>query len=887
MKIFLILFLIILSGNLNAQSISIIGSIKSKVSKKPISGASVFVKSKDNIVHLFSIADNKGNFVLSKIDSLNIENYTIEISAIGYKSEVIRIDKKIRNYDILLEDEFILMDSVIVKSVIPIKRTGDTLSYIVSSFQREEDRTIGDVIKRLPGMSVSENGQISYNGKTISNLYIQGDDLMDGRYGLATKSINKNMIKSIDVLQNFQPIKILQDKTWSNEVAVNLILKDENSVKLAGQTNVGGGYPKLYDANSQLMLFNKKLKFLNSIKINNNGINYKNDFKLYTQELQLQNIDNNRPSKLLSLAVIDNPDINERLYYNNKSIALNLNNLYNTKDSIQIKTNIQAFKDENTFLFKNDSKYFLSSDTFYFNQQQQVYRENIATNIAATINVNKYNRYINNKFNLLAEIERDAAELNFNKNSFSQNISNKIKNISNDFTWLPVLKNSDLLSVKWNIDYYNIKQYLNVNSSIDSLALNNGKNYRSVLQEVELPSIFSNFNLSYIIGKKRDISQVYDLGLISERQNNISGLFISQLDNSITKYADDFGNNLFWKRNKLYLSGTYSFENKSFKANLSLPFFFQAINVHQKEYSYYELNNRFYLNPKFTAQVYTGSEDYLNISLNYNNNFSNINSVYRGLLLRDYRTLQKSLNAIQETYNTGSGITYNFRRTLSLLFITTGLKYNRISANTISNTILSKSIQQTQTINFNNHLNTILANSEMSKYIFYLKSKINITSFWTRNYSNLLINNEKFKYSNDVFTISFLIDAKVNERFSFTYNNIYLNSISKQIANTSDILIKNRLSRFENIIKINYAFKNTFFQLSFNSIKYNQKIKNNFYFFDILYRKSFKKVDLSIQANNLLNYKKYNLFNVNSNMKSESIYDLRGRLISGTFSFNF
>lgn len=75
-----------------------------------------------------------------------------------------------------------------MKSRPRIRRLGDTLSYEVNSFAKDENRSIGDVLKRLPGTEVSESGGIKYQGKSISKFYIDGDDLLEDRYNIGTRT---------------------------------------------------------------------------------------------------------------------------------------------------------------------------------------------------------------------------------------------------------------------------------------------------------------------------------------------------------------------------------------------------------------------------------------------------------------------------------------------------------------------------------------------------------------------------------------------------------------------------------------------------------------------------------------------------------------------------
>ncbi len=209
------------------------------------------------------------------------------------------------------------LPQVEVRSKPIIDRSGDTLRYNVNSFSNPEDRSIGDVLKHMPGISVGDNGGIFYNGQAISNLYIHGDDLMDGNYGLAPRVISKDMIKSVEVIQHHQPIKILQNKVPTDAVAINLVLKDENSVKLAGQAMLGAGLPEQYDAALNTMLFNKQIKMLNVIKANNSGIDYTDEFARPDGSTG-GDPGNSKPASLLSVGG-PTPNLPHKQYYFNRS----------------------------------------------------------------------------------------------------------------------------------------------------------------------------------------------------------------------------------------------------------------------------------------------------------------------------------------------------------------------------------------------------------------------------------------------------------------------------------------------------------------------------------------------------------------------------------------
>ena len=157
--------------------------------------------------------------------------------AIGNVSRIVanrsqRLDIRARRRTVELKEVSVKADK--------IRQSGDTLNYLVGAYQQQGDRVIGDVLKRMPGIEVSENGAIKFNGKAIRKFYVEDMDLLQGRYGLATNNINASDVASVQVLQHHQPIKALQDKSLTDDVAINLKLKNAAKGTVAINTMVAG-----------------------------------------------------------------------------------------------------------------------------------------------------------------------------------------------------------------------------------------------------------------------------------------------------------------------------------------------------------------------------------------------------------------------------------------------------------------------------------------------------------------------------------------------------------------------------------------------------------------------------------------------------------------------
>lgn len=121
-----------------------------------------------------------------------------------------------KNFQIELEPKAFALKDVYVKAE-KISHHNDTTSYLVSGFSSAKDRTIGDVLRKMPGIEVAKNGSVSYNGKAINEFLVEGVDLFDGQYNIATRNISHDLISKVDIIENYQSAKVMKDSKSEGE----------------------------------------------------------------------------------------------------------------------------------------------------------------------------------------------------------------------------------------------------------------------------------------------------------------------------------------------------------------------------------------------------------------------------------------------------------------------------------------------------------------------------------------------------------------------------------------------------------------------------------------------------------------------------------------------
>ena len=275
-----------------------------------------------------------------------------------------------------------------------IKQMGDTIEYILSSFMNNNDRTIEDVLKKLPGIDVEESGRILYQSKPIDKFYIEGLDLLQGRYGIATKNVEAKDVLIVQVLENNQEIKILKDRVFSEQAAINLKLKESAKGVLTANTLLGAGLsPLLWAGEVTTQYFAKNRQNISTYKGNNAGNNVSTEQRLLYSLDSFQQQDGG----LLSVQSPAPPSIAQKRHLFNQSNAVSLNNLLKTSSDCEINANINYLNEQINKNSFSSTEYFLLRNEFLKVEELLTSKSYVnQANADIQLNANKDKLYFNN-----------------------------------------------------------------------------------------------------------------------------------------------------------------------------------------------------------------------------------------------------------------------------------------------------------------------------------------------------------------------------------------------------------------------------------------------------------------------------------------------------------
>lgn len=209
-SVLLYLFIGVLPASAQTRTWS--GIVSDAGTGRVLESVSVCLLRADSSIVLFSRTDAAGQWRMQAEEGTGS---FLSFSSLGYAKQVIPLKQCGEAMHIRLQEQSVMIREVRVKSN-RIWSRGDTLNYSVSAFRQAQDRSIEDVLKKIPGIEVTDGGQIKFQNKPINKFYVEGMDLLGNKYALASKNLPAKMVRRVQVLQNHQPVAALRGKSFSD-----------------------------------------------------------------------------------------------------------------------------------------------------------------------------------------------------------------------------------------------------------------------------------------------------------------------------------------------------------------------------------------------------------------------------------------------------------------------------------------------------------------------------------------------------------------------------------------------------------------------------------------------------------------------------------------------
>lgn len=829
LRLLCFLLILLLSNPSLGQEKQLKGRVIDSIGE-PIPLATITLNS-DNSILDFAIAGSKGEFELQGNPS---DSLVLITKSLGFESDKKLLSAKDFQGEItvILKSRLNDLDEVlIVEAKKMVKENKDTITYNLSFFTNQQEQTVEDVIKKLPGIEVDDDGTIRYLNKEISKMLIDGDDLVDDKYKLISQNLDGDVLKNVQVLRNYDSNPLRKKFGKGKEVALNLSIKDNKKNLLFGKVGLSGGLGNFYKLDNNLGLLKERLKFLNFNEVNNTGktlnpIAHSNTIQLEdiwaTEENKFYNISPLFQNEIETVGFLETED-----QYRNKSQLLSLTGSYNSKKNFSSRYVGYFSKDVRFYNDQRIRRFFTPTTTVNYTESS-----NVIQNLPSFYTETELKYYDQESNYITFQGSYRHSNRSFDEDILLNNLlvngygDEKLINYQNHLRW--TYQSND----KFLIENYGYFTYTEISNQYDGQ--NPLENYaNSYSQESNVTHKSVGLTSRMQLKKNNDQLEIIFASELEDQERLIEG---SQ--NSLP--IDSLGVEQRFKYLNLLFQSGYSLQiKKNQKLGLTGSF---SLKKSQSEYPDFRLWKAG-ASYNFTLKKIGN----FTLSFNFDEDISDWNSIFEGRYLYNYRTfnaglekpfkyLKKSTNLLHHYENPEKGF----------------LMFNFISYSNYDRGIVSKNLINDSFSLIDNEKgkggSLFIGQNQFTFYSDVLSSSVKIDNSFNyfKNYlssnSSQIIPSHNYQFTSTLSSTTYL-EFPLQWKTSISFQHIW-NRYSGNKGNISNWILKN---------KLNYTLSKSI-TLSTDWTYYN--IANNAHHFlnsELSYKPENSKWNIGIRARNLLN----------------------------------
>jgi hypothetical protein len=837
------------------------GIVVEEGSNEPLTGASVILRNPAGKIRKYATSDNNGRF---SIQAAETKGHTLDVSMMGFAKQTVVLDSVELPVTVVMEASATMLKEVAVKAD-RIREQGDTITYNVGSFAQAQDRSIGDVLKRMPGIDVSNTGKIQYQGEDINKFYIEGADLLGGKYGIATNGISHDDVGAVEVMENHQPMQVLSGISFSDKAAINLKLKNKAKATWTFHGDAGGGWSwqpsgAAWDAELFAMAVMSGFQNITTVKTNNTGEDLSanaTDFFASRRETGL--------SRYVSVSLPGVPSLSRKRTLFNRSALVSTNSLWKLKNG-EFKAQVDYSFNRVTARATNTTTYFLESGDRVVTENRDGLDRTHSLSGKFIYEVNKKTMFINNT--LSTNIDWDNIRLTMTgslPNSQSAYLPDYY--VSNRFKMIKRFNGKHLVTFQSNNEWESLPQTLNVYTA----GVHSGE--QRFNQSLGNHAFYTHESAAYAFSVK---------GLTISLEGGVKGYLRSlnsELPDIPAEIAGTTRNVLNTNYFTLYATPKFEYWVKRVNFTLNAPVSF----------SHYT----------FDKALANRSEVYFSPSLSVNwkpdNRFSatlrggagrtpmDLNMIQPGLTMTDYRTFRQGVDNFYNSTSQRVSASLSYKHTRHGLFANamvmqswSHLPYTMVQRLYGDYIVYSYADAASDGQN-------LMAMGNVGKTLDFMRGSVNVNGSFSSNESHLFSDNEAVNSVSTGWSIGAKINGTPLRWLSFDYSIDF-----SEIRLKMNSVRNSWLSGMENSLLINimphakweWRIIGEHYRNELTSGKY----KNVLLLDTKLVYKLSKRIELSATLNNIFNQRSYNYTTYSQLSSFESQRWLRGRELLFTIS---
>ena len=835
---------------LNALAqVNVTGTVVEKDSNEPLVGASVIVKGADGKIKKFASSKSDGGFAIT-IPSA--DGCRLEVTMMSFARQSIPLDSVSFPLTVFMEPGTTLLKEVTIKAE-RIREQGDTISYNVGSFAQLQDRSIGDVLKRMPGIDVANNGKIQYQGEDINKFYIEGSDLLGGKYGIATNGISHEDVGAVEVMENHQPMQVLSGISFSDKAAINLKLKNKAKATWTFHGDAGGGWSwqpegAVWDGELFAMAVMPGFQNITTLRTNNTGENLASSSTDFFADRRQTGL-----SRYVEVGLPGVPSLSDKRTLFNRSFLVSTNSLWKLRNG-EFKANIDYSFNRVTADASNITTYFLDEGDRLITENRSGTEHSHSLSGKFIYELNQKTAFVNNT--LLTNIDWDDVSLATTGSlPNSQAASLPDYYVSNKFKMIKRFNGQHLVTFRSVNEWESLPQTLNLDM--------NDEQFR---QHISDHAFYTHESAAYAFNIK---------GVTLSLEGGIKA-YLRSMDSQLPDLPEELPGLTENVVSTSYLTvyATPEIEYWVRRVNLSLD-----LPVSYARYS-------------FDRAIANRNEVYFSPSLSFNwkpnNRFSgslrgslgrspmNLNLIHPGLIMTNYRTLKSGVDNFYNSSSQNVSASVSYKHTRHGLFAN-GMVMHSWShlPYTMAQQLYGDYVVYSYA-DAKNDSKMLMAMGNIGKTLDFMRGSCNINGSFSRNESHLLSQKQSVNSVSTGWSVGGKINGSPCRWFSFDYRIDYSDS-----RLTMNGLSESWLSALENELSLTFI-PHRKWQWTVGGEHYlNELTEHNYKNIVMLdTRLTFqlnKRIEFAASLTNMLNKRSYNYTTYSQLSSFESRRQLRGR----------
>jgi hypothetical protein len=824
-----------LAGAASAQTL--VTGVVVDAQKEPVVGAVVKALA-DGKIKAFANSNKEGKFTLRIPTTVVADSLTVTAEGVSYAKLTERIANREQQLRFVLSASATTLKEF-TKVANAIEVQGDTMTYQLSAFTSEGDRTLEDGLKKLPGVSVDANGAISYQGRRVSKFYIDGLDLLNGKYTIATRNIPKEYVSQIQLLSHYNEAKIDKNNP-SNNVAINVKLSEGAKFKPVGTTEAAIGYGDklLYKLGVAGMLFKPNFQSIITAKAGN--ISRFSDSETGTMVLNADFADEaplaERAAGRLSAS---KPPMREVRYLDADDRMVSVNTVQKIKgDNKTLNVNADYSNTVTDYDLSQNTSYYAGDKQISFYERENPHSNTHKPSLMLKYKDNTDKHYITESFQAKGEFVNSDFDTETTDGSYLQSQRTRVFSVKNDFSMRFRTKNRRSWSIDSRLEYVSAPKY--------DLSVADRNENTTVTQEVGSDKLLVTLN-----GQAGYVSKGWQLFLALNsdyERNTVTSDLLGADKESANSYVSNLG--------RVRLIPTIQYFSNDRRLSLQLKLmptarFFSARNRLTDDKTD---DNRLQIQFMSWLSYSLNSFWQMTANVNYNQNVGDVVSLLTSPIKRTYRTENANSGIISSNDVFNGRLYLTYKHPVKMWFANGGVEYTRSSLNTLASQYVSTDNVAVQALAGDNTSENVSTSLSVTKQVMPIHSKFGVSARYTYSRNTIMQQNVVMNYYGNSYTVSPNVGLHPWSFVELNYTCSYSKTFTRYIGNsyTRDYLNNNVDLKIYPVKKVTVNGTGEFVKRQISNDAHK-----SFSIFDVGVAYKIKKVDIRADVRNIFNTRSY------------------------------